>query len=63
MSGYQVPNRILFADAYTLASFDLVSPAMRARAAYHLGLAWSAVRKWMSAASPSTSSRSAARLR
>lgn len=33
---YEIPNRILFADAYTLSSFDLVSPAMRHRAAYHL---------------------------
>ena len=33
---YEIPNRILFADAYTLSSFELVSPSMRERAAYHL---------------------------
>lgn len=36
MNAYEIPNRILFADAYTLSSFELVSPAMRERAAYHL---------------------------
>jgi len=33
---YEIPNRILYADAYTLSSFQLVSPLMRERAAYHL---------------------------
>lgn len=36
LNSYDIPNRILFADAYTLASHDLVSPAMRQRAAYQL---------------------------
>ena len=31
-----IPNRILCADAYTVSSFNLVSPAMRRRAAYHM---------------------------
>src|SRR5687767_4563423 len=35
-TAYEIPNRLLYADAYTLSSFDLVSPAMRERAAYHL---------------------------
>lgn len=33
---FQVPNRILFADAYTLSSYQLVSKPMLERAAYHL---------------------------
>ena len=35
-NAYSIPNRILFADAYTLSSFASVSPAMRQQAAYQL---------------------------
>jgi nicotinic acid phosphoribosyltransferase len=35
-TAYSIPNRILFADAYTLSSYAFVSPAMREQAAYHL---------------------------
>jgi nicotinic acid phosphoribosyltransferase len=35
-NAYSIPNRILFADAYTLSSYAFVSPAMREQAAYHL---------------------------